>query len=248
MDEKGRTQDQEARDKRLNAQSNSEYDPRLEVLHNFNQLCEDKEKEKSAKQCNKGKRKASKKLPKKVKQPTLKKGFALPKAQKQRDVKNYQGFSMKDCFRLQETNTYVFIPEHNSMLYDQLGNKLAPSQMWQNQFCKECMLSPCMVDKCEYHICEAATDLVYSTLPIYPTNKEMNLAARDWAFLYFKGLFGEKYANKVGEPHCFSRKIGHLLSQTDQNQEESDSEDETQWSLDGICCAQDEQAIQEESE
>ena len=229
--------DDKVRDQMLFASAHAEYCPHLEVLHEYNAKIEQDKKEEQERMANSGKRKPSKKKQaRKKKAPTIKNYFthSTKSATKMKPAKNFQGFAMSQCWHSEKAGCHVFIPSGDEIYYDQFGTKVEPSPRWQASFCLGCMQSPCLVDWHEHHIRETANDLVFSRFPEHPTMKEFNEASRDWAFDLFKNQFGEKYAKKVGEPVCCRVKIGRIFPRTNSHHNEDDSEDETEWTLEGI--------------
>ena len=132
---------------------------------------------------------------------------------------NFQGFPKKDCVFQAKVNDYVYVPKN----YKEADKDAL--------FCKECMLSPCLVFGHYKELCDKASQLsIMEELPNNTVAKRCETLMKG----FMRKHFGREYLNRVGLPSCVFEGIADVIpTMKPSKKEDSDSESSSDSS---VCC------------
>ena len=132
--------------------------------------------------------KLKKKKPRKKKDPGMRAYFGT--------VKNFQGFEKHLCCYEESVKDFVYVPRKYQ--------DLVPRHMMGREFCKCCMLKPCITVVHQREISEKMVDLYL------PRNKkEQTIANMMERFVMSKmrKYFGTEYLKELGTPNCVIEEV-----------------------------------------
>jgi hypothetical protein len=121
------------------------------------------------------------------------------------ELKNFQGFPLKDCIHSEELGKLIYWPVHYSGEYGKEP---------RCKLCTACLLSPCIAFNYHTEITNFAGNLRFGEGRNDFTDEDledMYCETIDYAATLLVGVFGPRYVRNTGVPECVHSYVGSYL-------------------------------------